>query len=83
MRLMGHVTSHFNNNIPPSMTTVYLDIEKAFGNTRQLGLLYKLSNLAPFFQPKQSDIRLKAKRLRLRSTTRFRPVPHPVQFVYH
>jgi hypothetical protein len=41
MRLMDHVTLNFNNK----MSTVFLDIEKAFDTTWHYGLLYKLSKL--------------------------------------
>jgi hypothetical protein len=43
MRLVDHVTLHFNNNM--STVVVFLDIKKAFDTTWQPGLLYKLSNL--------------------------------------
>jgi hypothetical protein len=43
MRLTDHVTLNFNNNM--LMAVVFLDIEKAFDTTWQLGLLYKLSEL--------------------------------------
>jgi hypothetical protein len=46
MRLMGHVKLNFNNNM--SMAAVFLDIEKSFGTTWHLGLLYKLSELKFF-----------------------------------
>jgi hypothetical protein len=44
MRLTEHVTLNFNNNM--SRAVVFLDIEKAFGTTRNSGLLYKLSEVA-------------------------------------
>jgi hypothetical protein len=43
MRLTGHVTLNFSNNM--STTAVFLGIEKAFDKTQHLGLLYKLSEL--------------------------------------
>jgi hypothetical protein len=43
MRLVEHVTLHFNNNM--STAAVFLDIEKAFDTTWQPGLHYKLSKL--------------------------------------
>jgi hypothetical protein len=43
MRLAGHVTLHFNNNM--STAAVFLDIEKAFDTTWHTGFLYKLSKL--------------------------------------
>jgi hypothetical protein len=44
MRLMGHMTLNFNNNI--SMAVVFLGIKKAFDATRHLVLLYKLSKFS-------------------------------------
>jgi hypothetical protein len=43
MRFTDHITLIFNNNM--SAAAVFLDIEKVFDTTRNLGLLYKLSNL--------------------------------------
>jgi hypothetical protein len=43
MRLAGHVTLNFNNNM--SMAPVFLGIENAFNTTWHSGLLYKLSEL--------------------------------------
>jgi hypothetical protein len=43
MRLRGHVTLNFNNQM--STAAVFLDIEKAFDTTWHSGLLYKLSIL--------------------------------------
>jgi hypothetical protein len=43
MRLKGHVTLNFDDNM--FMAAAFLDIEKAFDNTWHPGLLYKLSNL--------------------------------------
>jgi hypothetical protein len=43
MRLKDHVTLNFEDNM--STAAVFLDIEKAFDNTWQPGLLYKLPNL--------------------------------------
>jgi hypothetical protein len=43
MKLVDHVTLHFNNNV--STAAVFLDIEKAFETTWHPGLFYKLSNL--------------------------------------
>jgi hypothetical protein len=43
MRLTDHVTLNFNTKI--STDAYFLDIEKVFDKTWQLGLLYKLSKL--------------------------------------
>jgi hypothetical protein len=43
MRLTGHVTLNYNNNM--STAAALLDIEKAFDKTWHLGLLYKLPEL--------------------------------------
>jgi hypothetical protein len=43
MRLVDHVTLHFNNNMPTA--AVFLDIKKAFDAIWQSGLLYKWSKL--------------------------------------
>jgi hypothetical protein len=43
MRLIQHVTLHFNNNI--STAAVFLDIEKAFDTTWHVCLLYVLYTL--------------------------------------
>jgi hypothetical protein len=91
MRLVDHVTLHFNNNM--STAAVFLDIEKAFDTTRQPGLLYKLSKLQfSISLIKLIGLFLSQRKFRFsvegemsntkinasRGVTRFRPVPYPI-----
>jgi hypothetical protein len=96
MRLSGHVTLNFNNNI--STATVFLDTEKAFDKTWHLDLLYKLSELkfsislitliniflsqGKFSVSVEGGLPKPRYVYTSRSTTRFRPVPHIVQSIY-
>jgi hypothetical protein len=92
MRLTDHVTSNFNNN----MSTVFLDIEKAFDTTWHSGLLYKLSKfefttsliklISSFFT---TQIQCFGRRRSVypkgnssRGASRFCPIPYFVQRVY-
>jgi hypothetical protein len=88
MRLTDHVTLNCNNNM--STAAVLLDIEKAFGTTLHLDLLYELSELkilisiikliSSFLSERKFRISLRG--YTSRCTTKFLPVPHIVQCVY-
>jgi hypothetical protein len=93
MRLADHVTLHFNNNI--STAVVFLVIEKVFETTWRSGLLYKLSKsqfsnsliklIGSFLSQRKLRVSVEGMYAKVhagRGSTRFRPIPHIVQFVY-
>jgi hypothetical protein len=95
MKLADHVTLNFNNNM--STAAVFLNIEKAFDTTWHPGLLYKLSksqfsnNLIKLISLGSYATKIQGLSRRRsfdaevhasRGATRFRPIPHIVQFVY-
>jgi hypothetical protein len=81
-------------SITMSTSAVFFDIEKVFDITVHLGLLYKLfkwdfwptwSSLLVNFSPiGNSELHFKTRHLpnTSRGTTKYNPVPYPVQFVF-
>jgi hypothetical protein len=95
MRLTDQVTLNFNKNM--STAAVFLDIEINFDITWHLGLLYKLSKLKcsisliklinSFLSQRTFRVSVKGEMSTSRDilahtlATRFRPVPHIVQYI--